>query len=98
MTEPMSIEFVVSNVGFSQDGIDIACMRLPHDVRGQGKLLATHSFALAEDHPDYADQVREIRELVGELVADLFNDFESSPIEEVADEDDNEDDERGMGE
>ena len=96
-------EFVVDGIDFVDGGIQVTFMRVPDDVRNDGRLIASRRFAISEDHHAYGEEIAEIKELVTSLVADVFEDFDSAPIaipdtgEEAGDEDDDDDD-KGMGE
>lgn len=88
-------EFVVSSVQFLGDAIELTYMRLPEDIRNEGQLMATHSFRVVQNHPSYADEIQAVQDSVNELLADLYEDFDSAPVVAVPDDDD--DDEEGMG-
>lgn len=90
-------EFVVSNISFLDSGVEITFMRYPDDVRNDGRLIATRSYSLAEDHPSYEDEIRELRELATDLVRDVYDDFDDAPVIAPAPEA-GEDEDRGMGE
>ena len=92
-------EFVISNINILEGAIEVTFMRYPDDVRNDGQLVATRSFTVADNHPSYAEEIAEFRELIVDLVSDIYNDFDSAPVivpEEPVEDDD--DEEEGMGE
>lgn len=94
-------EFVVSGLQFVEGGIEISFMRLPEDIRNDGKFIASRGFSVADDHPAYSEEIKEIRDLVIDLVSDLYEDFDTAPIAPTPtddDEDDEDDEDKGMGE
>jgi hypothetical protein len=88
-------EFIVSSVSFTPDGLELAFMELPTDVRNEGRLVRTRSYLVSAEHPAYADEVAQLRELAEALVRDVDEDWDDAPVYDPADE---ADDEGGMGE
>lgn len=88
---------VVSAVTFNPEGIEVMFMIAPDDVRNDGMLVATRSYAISARHPAYKDEVAQIVRLVTELVDDVHEDFPTTPVFDPSSADD-EDDDRGMGE
>lgn len=90
----MNIE--LAGVEFGDEGISVSYMRAPDDARLDGALLASHTLHIHAAHPNYVDEIHQIRTLVVALLEDALEDFaESAPVEPADIEDD---DEKGMGE
>jgi hypothetical protein len=87
-------EYVISSVMFSHDSIEIAFMVLPDDVRSDGQLVATRSYAIARSHPTHGEDVRDITESIVDLIEDVHRGFSNEPLTTVPDD---EDDLEGMG-
>lgn len=79
-------EFVVSNIGFSDDGVELTFMEVPGDVRNDGRLVRTRNYAVRWDHPSYADELEELRDKARTLVADIDEDWPAAPVWQPADE------------
>lgn len=73
-------EFHVSSLAFTAEGVEFAFMELPGDVRNEGDLIRTRTYAVADNHPAYADQIRELREAVADLVRDIDEDWATAPV------------------
>ena len=85
----------IAGVQFMDEGISISYMRVPDDVRLDGALFANHQLNVAERHPNFADEIDQLRTLVTKILEEAIEDFEESlPVEPDVDDDD----ERGMGE
>lgn len=95
MPEANGRSYEVAGVQFADEGISISYMVLPDDVRLSGALFAQHTLNIAEAHPNFTDEIDQIRTQLTVLLREALDDFaESDPVEP----DDDEDDERGMGE
>lgn len=87
----------IHSINFSQDGIAIAYMDVPTDIRVNGAVVAQHQVQISASHPDYRADILELIENARAVLANALEDFDASPPyspEEPVDEDD----ERGMGE
>lgn len=73
-------EVVVSSVVFSPDGIEVAFMVLPEDVRSDGLLVATRSYSIAAAHPTHGEEVQDITRQLIELVEDVHRGFPDEPL------------------
>lgn len=91
-------EVVVSTVSFSAESLELTFMELPTDVRSiAGSPVAKMTSVIVETQsPAYADQITELRQAAESLVADLLDDWGTATP--VADTEEDDDDERGMGE
>lgn len=87
-------EVVVSGVAFSSDGVEVSFMVLPDDVRSDGQLIATRTYAIARHHPAYGEEVRDITQALTELIEDVHGGFASEPLTTVIED---EDELEGMG-
>ncbi len=93
------MDVVISSVAFSPEGIEISFMSLPDDVRSDGQLVATRTYAIDRGHPTYGNDVVEITAAVIDLIEDVHRGFMDEPIAyEPTGKDAPEDDELGMGE
>ena len=86
----------VAGIEFADEGIAVTYMRVPEDARMKGALFANHTLHIHAEHPNYADEIDQLRTLVVEILEDALTDFEQS--EPVNPDDEDDDDERGMGE
>jgi hypothetical protein len=86
----------IHSISFGEDGLAIAFMELPSDVRVGGRVIQTRQVQLHASHPDYADDMAALRDLARRVLSSALDDFETSApfVPDVEDEDD----ERGMGE
>lgn len=87
---------VVSSVLLSENGLELQVMHLPDDVRSEGQLARTTSFALAFTHEVFGDDARDVRDAITELASDLLDGFLDMPIATDVDDADVDEDE-GMG-
>lgn len=87
-------EVVVSGIAFSSDGVEVSFMVLPDDVRSDGQLIASRTYAIARTHPTHGEDVRDITTAVTELIEDVHAGFASEPLTTVIED---EDDLEGMG-
>lgn len=87
----------IHSVSFADSGMAVAFMELPTDVRVGGRVIQTRQVQLHASHPDYRQSIDEILALVRVALRNALEDFEDSePFDPEVDDD--EDDERGMGE
>ena len=87
----------VHSISFADSGMAIAFMELPTDVRVGGRVIQTRQVQLHASHPDYREAIDEILTLVRSTLQSALDDFaDSEPFDPQVDDD--EDDERGMGE
>lgn len=92
-------QVVVSSIQLSHDSLELGYMVLPTGVRdiAGSPVAMMSSFLLETDSPAYADQIGELRQVAEALVADVLDDWETAtPV--AMDEQDEDDDDRGMGE
>lgn len=92
----MSEEIEVDSVAFHEGAMVIAYMRVPTDVRADGALAQQHQLRLSSRHPDYRDDMEELHRKAVKVLKNALEDFEESEPFEPEQQDD--DDERGMGE
>jgi hypothetical protein len=88
-------EPTITSVTWVPEGLIIAYLQ-PTDVRVRGHLMAQHSLSLHRDHPDYHEDIVKLHDRVVGVLRNALEDFETSEPWDGDDEDD--DDERGMGE
>lgn len=87
---------VVSSVVFSEDGVELAFMAMPGDVRNEGLLLSSRVLAVARSHPSYTDEIEELESAARALVADVLEDWDDAPVGFAGPEEDVDED-AGMG-
>lgn len=92
--------FDVRSVTFEGDDVQITYMHLPNDVRAKGALVATHTLTISNEHPGWHNEIRDVKNAVWELLEDAHSDFEEATPVTYDDlfPDDEEDEEKGMGE
>lgn len=88
-------DYIASSVMFSPEGIEVTFMRMPDDVRCDGSLVATRSYAISAGHPRFGEDVQDITRAVHELLEDVHVAFDDEPITTL---DPDEADLEGMGE
>lgn len=82
---------------FLDDGLAIQYLDTAQDYRIRGRLVASHTLQLHASHPDYEEAIEQLQALAVSVLNDALEDFhDSEPHLESADEED--EDERGMGE
>lgn len=92
----MTPEIEVYSVTFAAEGLAIEYRELPTDVRVQGALIASHQLQLHAGHPDYREDIEKLQNRAVKVLKNALEDFrDSEPY--VPDEEDD-DDEKGMGE
>ena len=87
---PAVTEFLVTQVGLPEDAIELTFIRLPDDIRDDRRMLGNHNYAITNDHPEFRDQIKEIRELVTDLAEEAHRRFQQTPPPPVIDEDEDE--------
>lgn len=93
----MSTEYEVQNVAFDEGALVIGYIALPDDVRVDGAVVLQHQITLATGHPDYGEDALRLHDRVVRLLKNALEDFATSEPYVMGREED-EDDERGMGE
>ena len=91
-------EYQIHSVQFGEDGCAIAYMQVPTDIRVQGRVIASHQVQLHASHPDYRADIRELADLAQKVLTNALEDFNASDPFIPGLGDDEDDDERGMGE
>jgi len=87
----------ITNISFAEEGIAVQYIEVPHDVRVDGRVVITHQIQLHAAHPDYRADIERLHDRAVAVVRNALEDFHNSlPYEPEAEQDD--DDERGMGE
>ena len=84
-------------VNFDEETVIVSYMHVPTDVRVEGQVALQHQARLDLGHPDYAEDAETLRRLAVRMLANALDDFNSSDPWLPPVEDDDEDDERGMG-
>lgn len=87
-------DLVLSSVAFTEQGLEATFLVLPDDVRCDGQLVASRSYAIARTHPDFGEEVREVTDALTELIEDVHRGFASQPLTTVPE---REDEDEGMG-
>ena len=87
-------EYTVQTVAFTPDG---AVIEFSHstDVRSKGHLLLQRQLHLHAGHPDYREDIEDLQYRAVKALKNALEDFESSDPYTPEEEDD---DEKGMGE
>lgn len=90
-------KYDIGSVTWTAEGIAIQYMTST-DVRVGGHAMAQHVFNMHGAHPDYAEDIDKLHDRVERVLRNALEDFEESDpwVPELDDED--EDEERGMGE
>lgn len=90
-------KYEIASVTWTPEGIAIQYMTST-DVRVGGHAMAQHVLNMHAGHPDYAEDIDKLHDRVERVLRNALEDFEDSDpyVPELDDED--EDDERGMGE
>jgi len=94
MSSPEQIE--VDSVTFQDGALLVSFMRVPTDVRVGGMVAQHHQVRLDARHPDYREDMEDLHRKAVRVLKNALEDFaESEPYEPSNDDDD---DDRGMGE
>lgn len=89
-------KYHVNSVVVDEDSVTIQYMHLPHDVRVRGRVVQQHQVTLHRSHPDYDEDAERIVALLRKVLLNALDDFDaSSPY--VPEVDEEEDDDRGLG-
>lgn len=92
----MMADIEVHSVTFLEDGIVVQYMEST-DVRVKGAVFKTQTLNVSSRHPDYAEDIDGLQRKVVKVLRNALEDFnDSEPY--TPDVDDEEEDERGMGE
>ena len=91
----MTEDYTITSISWVPEGVAIAYMA-PTDVRVRGHLMAQHQLSLHRDHPDYREDMTKLHDRAVAMLRNALEDFEDS--EPWDGEDDEDDDEKGMGE
>lgn len=86
----------IFSINFDLDAVMVAYMRAPEDVRVEGQVALQHTARLDLAHPDYAEDAETLRRLVQRMLSNALEDFHASDPW-LPGEDDDDEDERGMG-
>lgn len=89
------VEIDLFSVSFDDDALIFAFMTR-EDIRVEGQVVQQRQVRMALSHPDYHDDADQLRRLAISVLRNALEDFDSSPVHTPAEDD--EDDERGMGE
>ena len=68
----------IGSVSFGEDGsVLITYMTMPTDVRNRGLLIGSHQIQISpgEAGKDYGDEIEDVRDAAGRLLADALEDF-----------------------
>lgn len=88
----MSSDLQVVGVGLLQEGIEIAYVRLPQDLRKNG-LMWQHT-VLVPRGSDYDDEIETFEAALRDLLVDALDDENrAEPVEPIVPDDDEEDEE-----
>lgn len=90
-------EVVVSSLEFGPDGVQVAYMVMPDDVRADGRLVSSHMMAISDLHPEVGDDVVLLREAAERLVKNALVEWPDAEIVVPDADDEDEDDDEGMG-
>lgn len=88
----------ISSIMFSDEGFAVQYIELPTDVRVEGQVICTHTIQLHAAHPDYREDMERLHDRAVKAVRNALDDFNASEPYERPQADDDDDDERGMGE
>lgn len=87
----------INDITFLVDGLVISYMEHPQDVRVGGAVTQQHAIKLDFRHPDYREDILKLHDRAVRVLQNVLEDFhESEPY--VPADDDDEEDEKGMGE
>lgn len=87
----------IHSISFSPDGVAIAYMDVPTDIRVNGAVVAQHQVQISASHPGYRTDILDLIEVARGLLSSALEDFDTTqPF--LPEAEDDEDDERGMGE
>lgn len=87
-------EYTVATIAFTPDGAVIE-FSSSTDVRGEGHLMLQRQLHLHAGHPDYREDIEDLQYRAVKALKNALEDFEQS-LPYVPEDD--EDDEKGMGE
>lgn len=93
----MAEKFDIGGITFDEQGLVIHYTSST-DVRVGGRLLQTHSLHLHRSHPDYGEDMEALHLKAERILKNALEDFEESEPWVPPADDNEEDDERGMGE
>lgn len=90
--------YQIYDVTFSDDGVAFQYVVVPDDVRVKGRAVMSHVLQLSAGHPDYREDIRDLHDRARRVLRNALEDFHDSEPWEKPQDDDEDDDERGMGE
>lgn len=92
-------EIQINSIVFSDEGMAIQYITVPDDIRVKGQAVATHQLQLLAGHADYREDIESLHTRAVKALRNALEDFhESEPYVPAKDSEDDEDDDRGMGE
>lgn len=95
----MASRIEISSITFAEDGLAIQYIELPDDVRVEGRVVITHQIQLHAAHPDYRSDIERLHERAVGVVRNALEDFHATePYVPPTEADEEDEDERGMGE
>lgn len=86
----------ILSIQLDDEGVVVHYTQHPFDVRVEGQVSLQHVARIEASHPDYRDDIEDLVRVARRLLANALEDWETSDPFVPRDEDD--DDERGMGE
>lgn len=86
----------IFSVSFDEAGIIVGYMDTATDVRVEGAVVLQHQARLDAGHPDYGDDIALLQRMAEKTLKNALEDFATS--DPWKPEDDEDDDEKGMGE
>ena len=86
----------ITGIAFEGDCLTISFIDLPTDVRVEGQVVMQKQVRLLMSHPDYNEDALRLHDRAVKVLRNALEDFENSVP--YIPEDDDEDDEKGMGE
>lgn len=88
----------IHSVTFADEGLVIQYIEVPTDVRVEGRVIHTHTLQLHAAHPDYREDMERLHDRAVRTVRNALEDFNESEPYQVPTPDDEDDEEKGMGE
>lgn len=95
----MASELRIHAIAFDDDGISFQFIRLPDDVRVDGRVVMSSQAQASLGHPDYAEDAELLMGHAQRMLKNILEDWQSSEpyMPPSDDDDDDDDDEQGMG-
>lgn len=91
-------EIQIHTITFDEGGMSIQYIEIPEDVRVKGQVVKTHVLTLSAAHPDYREDTESLHTRATKALRNALQDFSVSEPHIPEPDENEDDDETGMGE